>query len=278
MDTKKILSALTSAFRINLGIVEEKLPDSVKIIVRPLDFEERKGIAVISTIEWLSLKTHLAFDSFLGKLLDSIMSSHKEKVNIMVYTLKNMIDKSPSEKLSAEIDHKLLTNVNENIDLKKLSIFVDRPTMDLGIKSIEEYVIEQQKLILGIILLLFDIEEEDASFINEVEGLPEGGRIRIEVNKYERSRLNRQACLNFYGYSCSACGFNFENVYGPLGKDYIHVHHIIPVSLIGDDYLINPIKDLIPICPNCHAILHRLNPPMQIKDLKDTINHRGMNY
>ena len=50
---------------------------------------------------------------------------------------------------------------------------------------------------------------------------------------------------------------DFENMYGELGKGFIHVHHIVPISMIGKEYKIDPIKDLVPVCPNCHAMLHR---------------------
>ncbi len=49
---------------------------------------------------------------------------------------------------------------------------------------------------------------------------------------------------------------SFEEVYGEKAKDYIEVHHIVPISERGGDYMVNPIKDLIPLCPNCHAMVH----------------------
>lgn len=42
-----------------------------------------------------------------------------------------------------------------------------------------------------------------------------------------------------------------------LGKDYIEVHHIKPISEIGSEYVVDPEKDLIPVCFNCHSMLHR---------------------
>ena len=49
---------------------------------------------------------------------------------------------------------------------------------------------------------------------------------------------------------------NFEQVYGELGKDYIEVHHLHPVS--QGERQVNPIEDLIPLCSNCHSMIHRL--------------------
>jgi len=48
----------------------------------------------------------------------------------------------------------------------------------------------------------------------------------------------------------------------------IHVHHIVPVSQMQSSYQLNPIKDLVPLCPNCHNIVHRINPPLELNDLR----------
>jgi len=65
---------------------------------------------------------------------------------------------------------------------------------------------------------------------------------------------------------------SFENQYGSYGKGYIHVHHLVPLSKIGKDYVVNPIQDLRPVCPNCHAMLHKNTQVLQIEELKSIIN------
>jgi predicted HNH restriction endonuclease len=59
-----------------------------------------------------------------------------------------------------------------------------------------------------------------------------------------------------YGSTCAAYGFNFGVVYGELAKGFIHVHHIKQLSEIGEEYEVDPIADLRPVCPNCHEVLH----------------------
>lgn len=105
--------------------------------------------------------------------------------------------------------------------------------------------------------------------ISEEEGYEEGNLYQVVCNKYERNPINREICLAKKGYACCICSFDFEKIYGEIGKKFIHVHHIVPVSQIGPNYLINPEVDLIPICPNCHAMLHRKNPPYLPDELKD---------
>mgnify|MGYP003587801494 CR=1 FL=1 len=99
--------------------------------------------------------------------------------------------------------------------------------------------------------------------------ITEGAKKTITVNSYERNSKARQLCINHYGTSCQVCNFDFGKVYGKIGKDFIHVHHLTKVADIGDEYEVNPINDLRPVCPNCHAMLHKNEPPFSISELKD---------
>lgn len=104
--------------------------------------------------------------------------------------------------------------------------------------------------------------------IGNLPFLHEGVAKLISVNAYERNPVARKACLTAYGYNCAVCGFDFEAVYGEIGRGFIHVHHIRPLSSIGINYVIDPIKDLVPLCSNCHAMIHRSDPPMSFAELK----------
>lgn len=96
----------------------------------------------------------------------------------------------------------------------------------------------------------------------------EGAKKTITVNSYERSIEARQRCIQHFGYKCSVCGFDFLASYGDRGRQFIHVHHLVPISTIGESYVVDPITDLRPICPNCHAMVHRTDPPCSIEELK----------
>jgi len=100
----------------------------------------------------------------------------------------------------------------------------------------------------------------------------EGAQTKISINAFERSAAARAACIRHHGLSCKACGFNFEASYGPLGEGFIHVHHIVPIGSVGATYSVDPARDLLPVCPNCHAMIHRVNPPLTIEQLRDIRN------
>ena len=84
----------------------------------------------------------------------------------------------------------------------------------------------------------------------------EGAVNEIQVNKYERSTDARNACIARFTATCIICGFNFNATFGPMAAGFIHVHHVKPLSEIGEKYRVDPIKDLRPACPNCHAVIH----------------------
>lgn len=96
----------------------------------------------------------------------------------------------------------------------------------------------------------------------------EGARKSVRVNAYERNAQARADCISHYGCGCAVCGMTFEKKYGQLGKDFIHVHHLKPLTLTDGAYIIDPIEDLRPVCPNCHAMLHRREPPLSIDELR----------
>ncbi len=99
----------------------------------------------------------------------------------------------------------------------------------------------------------------------------EGTATEVTLTRYERDPKARTECIKYYGYTCSVCSFDFEKHYGQIGKNFIHVHHLTEISSIGETYEINPIKDLRPVCPNCHAMIHRRKPLLSIEELKKEI-------
>ena len=97
---------------------------------------------------------------------------------------------------------------------------------------------------------------------------PEGARYSTTINAYERNPKARAACIAHHGHVCAACGFDFGIVYGRFGEGFIHVHHIIPIGQVGDEYEIDPIADLMPVCPNCHAMIHHAGTPLTVEQLR----------
>jgi len=115
------------------------------------------------------------------------------------------------------------------------------------------------------------ISQSEASYPDELdisEKLFEGIPKTVLVNSYERNPIARAKCIEHHGVQCFVCEFDFEKEYGDIGKGVIHVHHLTQLSEIRQGYEVDPVNDLRPVCPNCHAMLHKRNPPFTIDELK----------
>ena len=91
---------------------------------------------------------------------------------------------------------------------------------------------------------------------SNLQGHTEGMKKTVTVNVYERNPIARQLCIEHYGATCYCCDFNFGKTYGAKFEGKIHVHHRKKVSETDGEYQVNPIDDLVPVCPNCHMVLH----------------------
>ena len=101
----------------------------------------------------------------------------------------------------------------------------------------------------------------------------EGAAQVVTVNRYERDPAARTACIARWGTSCAVCEFSFGRVYGELGEGFINIHHLTPLASNSGVREVNPVEDLRPVCPNCHAMLHRAEPPLAISELKARIKN-----
>jgi hypothetical protein len=96
----------------------------------------------------------------------------------------------------------------------------------------------------------------------------EGASGQVTRNVYERNPEARAACLRHYGLRCCVCGIAFREEYGDRGGGFIHVHHLEPLSGQKHRMLTDPVTDLVPVCPNCHAMLHAGRELITPKDLQ----------
>src|SRR5580765_6817525 len=105
-------------------------------------------------------------------------------------------------------------------------------------------------------------ENDERQVLKYSEGKPK----KITTWTYDRSTEARNACVDHYGPICNVCGFQFSTRYGNWGENYIEVHHVNPIADIKKEYKIDPVKDLRPVCSNCHKMLHRRKPPISIQE------------
>lgn len=111
----------------------------------------------------------------------------------------------------------------------------------------------------------------------ETATLVEGAVRQITVNAYERNPEARQRCIEAHGTSCCVCGFSFGAVYGEVADGYIHVHHLRPLSEVSGEYVVDPVADLRPVCPNCHAVLHLGGQCRSIEEVRQLMERSRRN-
>lgn len=116
------------------------------------------------------------------------------------------------------------------------------------------------------------IFSEDKEATNS-ELLSEGDLVELHITKHERNPGLRRRCIDIQGWRCKGCGLDFKEKYGDLGVDFIEVHHLYPISQTEGEHEVDPGKDLVPLCANCHAMIHRLKgTEMTVEKLQSYIN------
>lgn len=182
-----------------------------------------------------------------------------EKVDLDFRNIRNdeeyWVDKSEYQKsLNGKFMRLVLI---EQVYNSKMSL---ENLMKNGLKAAPQGPVKPNEILIKYIESNFnDLNQNEIypDMVNEDSNAYEGIKKQVVVNKYERSSIARNKCIEFHGTSCKVCNLDFFEKYGEIGKGFIHVHHIIPIHKIGKEYKVNYKEDLIPVCPNCHAMLHR---------------------
>jgi 5-methylcytosine-specific restriction enzyme A len=111
--------------------------------------------------------------------------------------------------------------------------------------------------------------------VDPSDPIHEGTRFQVMVNAFERDPEARRQCMAAHGTDCCICGLNFGAAYGPEAEGFIHVHHVKPLSEIGREYVVDPVRDLRPVCPNCHAVLHLGDKCRTVDNVKRLVRKYG---
>lgn len=112
--------------------------------------------------------------------------------------------------------------------------------------------------------------DDEFFFLN---GRVEGKKVSYYVDKYERNVANRNQAVKIHGLRCKACNFLFEEKYGHRGEGFIEIHHTKPLFINDEEIQVNPETDLVPVCSNCHRMIHRKrHDVLSIEKLKELIN------
>lgn len=149
-------------------------------------------------------------------------------------------------------------------------------TLSSGYSAPEGFLWRMLPQVAEALEILEWVEHRDFRLAEEVllhSNLKEGVVRQVRVNAYERSRVAREKCIEHYVAKCVICSFDFGTVYGSLAEGFIHVHHLKPLSEIGSRYEVDPVSDLRPVCPNCHAVVHMGGATCTIEEVARLLRH-----
>ncbi len=242
------------------------------IEIQPAGLHRHDGFRVLVELGWRNLRATFIPGAFAGDLIGEMAKAPPQSRALFVGLAQRAIDEGATITISINGSSVSPTDVvtwplawqRFDLALQKSPLAINTEDNNENDRQLEVW--SRRFTGMALSLMPFETVEEPAEL--NPEGLPEGACVRVEVNRYERSRVNRANCIEILGDSCKACGFNFGRAYGPLGLGYIHVHHIVPVSELGNNYIVDPVHDLVPLCPNCHAMAHQRKPPLGIDELK----------
>lgn len=156
------------------------------------------------------------------------------------------------------VNESLLTFEKLKLNGLKGNIQGPRPLKD----DLLEFILEKINNVLN----------KNSKVNNELENIEyrEGKVLNKFGAKFERNLKLRQKAIEIHGTTCKVCNFNFENVYGDIGKGFIEIHNIKPMYSVRKEISVNPHTDLIPLCSNCHKMIHRgKDKPLSLAELKE---------
>lgn len=176
------------------------------------------------------------------------------------------IDDSKYSKLGIDFSKKgpwfslrMIKNIDISISLKDLHKLGLKGNIQ-GLRRLDDDIANALKFLIS------DYSELTSILVRE------GKKTKVYSTRYERNTKNRQAAIKFHGLNCKVCGFNFEKKYGSIGHEFIEVHHKIPLYLNESEINIDPINDLVPLCSNCHRMIHRDKyNVLTVEDLKQKL-------
>lgn len=240
----------------------------------PVGHPPGQTFAIRAEIGWRRIDVRFRFGSFAGELMSSVRSVDEAGRGVfqtvldacsnagadVVLNLNGAIRSHRDDAIWGESWRSFGFAVGKGM----LAINEGNDTADM--RLIEEWTIRVAAAVIALLPV-----EEDAEERSDAHGLPEGAKMRIEVNRYERDRRNRAAALAIHGHKCMACGTDMAERYGPVAEGLIEVHHVVPVSEVGQGYIIDPRSDLVPLCPDCHSVAHRRSPPFSVKELQSML-------
>ena len=224
---------LLNKYAIDFDIVYD-IQDNIPVVsLTPLNLVGFKGIKAVLRLEWRKIQGEINLGDFGRELLGELEKN--QFFSSELYKTYVAIIKKDNATVQLKINGQKIDIPEEDIpgNWSSFSMRVVKKHVVIDKNNFHEikYMVEKwSSRLAGLMVSILPFESLEHYHFDEEAGLPEGAKTTISINRYERDRANRQACIDYYGVICSICGFDHGTVYGKIGDGFIHVHHITPVS------------------------------------------------
>jgi 5-methylcytosine-specific restriction protein A len=244
-----------------------------RIELWPSEHDPRDTFTVGLTLGWRSVESTFTPGQFAADLIEAMGEAAMENVLTLQETIGAVVRSGVSVEVMAN-GSLFVPGQLVSAPWRTLTIRLRRGPMPVNDGDRAEDLRALARIgtnMVSLLMVLLPLSAVDDANALALGGYPEGAVETVHVNRYERDRRNRAAAIAIHGSRCHGCNTEMSDSYGPVAVGLIEVHHTIPVSAMGADYRVNPATDLIPLCPNCHAVVHRKHPPLSLEELKATV-------
>lgn len=243
-----------------------------RLILTPSDIDDNDGFSVEVRTSWRTAEARFIPGKFARPLIER-MGAAGPQARASFAALATAASKQ--SKLTVRADGIELDTAESTAwppHWQKLEIILKKQGVvfeELDHVQIQQVLEDIIAPIFGMCIALIGVEDVDA----DTSAL-EGSSTEVISRRYERKPVNREICLSARGRRCYCCNMDFGEVYGPCANGYIEVHHTTPASKMGPGYRINPVAELVPICSNCHSVVHLTNPAKSVEEVKAIFDAR----
>lgn len=253
------------------------------LIFTPADHSERDTFSITVTLGFRRLEVEFSPGHFAGELLSWMAQADAGSRGLFSAVLRECM--AEGAEVAVNVNDQSFAADDGAIwekEWRRFGVRLQRRNLEIGATDgpgDENLLMPWLLRMTAAVTSLLPLERSEEEALENTDGLPEGAVSRVEVNRYERDRRNRAAALAIHGHSCAACRFDFGQAYGAIAAGFIEVHHTTPVSELGASYIVDPKVDLIPLCPNCHAVAHRRSPPFTVEEITSALErarHQGV--
>lgn len=266
IEAEEIAEKILDRFGLEFNSACEKNKEGKLIKLTPSGVEHTISFAIDIIIGWRSIEAKFYLGAFASKLVKGMEKAIAANLNNYKIFIKDSISSGSGIILKINNQEVDVYDYDEwPQDWSKIELNFRKGNLALDNDRSKDELINSILSYVSICVCFLPLEEQSNG--NQL-GNEEGQELYLLSKRYERSKINREACIKAQGIRCKVCGLLFSEVYGKIGDGFIHVHHKQPLSMMSNSYQLDPANDLVPVCPNCHSMLHRKSPPYSIEELK----------